>query len=211
METENQLPHLLSPHRQQKRDAMVAKILETARAIMRTEGVAALSMQELARQLGLRAPSLYNYFSSKLDVYDTLFRLGFTLFDEHMAVAVNNAQTWQEVVRRYIEGYMSFAKQNPELYQLCFERPVPGFVPSEVSLQISFEMLRRAYTRMAAMLPQMETDLTEQQAADLIIAIMHGLTALHLANEPEAPAGEGRFGSLIPAVMEVLEKAWAKP
>ena len=133
------MPNQLSPHRQRKRDAMIARIMDTARSIMRTEGVAALSMQELARQLNLRAPSLYNYFSSKMDLYDALFRLGFTLFGEHMAQATQNAQNWQEEIQLTIEAYMRFALQNPELYQLCFERPVPGFTPSAESMQVSYQ------------------------------------------------------------------------
>ena len=31
-----------------------------------------------------------------------------------------------------LEAYMGFAVENPELYQIMFERPVPGFVPSEI-------------------------------------------------------------------------------
>ena len=53
MKTENLTLTTLSPYRQQKREAMMARILETAREIMREEGVAALSMQELARRKGI--------------------------------------------------------------------------------------------------------------------------------------------------------------
>jgi hypothetical protein len=45
---------------------------------------------------------------------------------------------------------------------------------------------------------------------DLIISIMHGLTALQLANAPNTLPGQGRFGSLIPAALSVLDKAWSK-
>ncbi len=62
----------LSPRRQRNRDLMVQSILETARSIMRDEGVAALTMQELARRLDMRAPSLYHYFAGKMDIYDAL-------------------------------------------------------------------------------------------------------------------------------------------
>jgi len=184
----------MTPYQLNKRDGMIARILETAREIMRTEGVAALSMQELARRMDMRAPSLYNYFSSKMDLYDALFRLGFTLFGEHIAKTIQDAHSWQEELRLNIEGYMTFALKNPELYQLCFERPVPGFVPSTESLQVSFGMLHQSYERAARLLPMMDTDLTEQQVADLVIAIMHGLTALHIANEPNLPVGEGALG-----------------
>jgi AcrR family transcriptional regulator len=210
MTADNQTHSLLSDYRQRKREAMIARILDAAREIMRQEGVAALSMQELARRMDLRAPSLYNYFSSKMDVYDALFRLGFTLFGEHLAQTVQGAQTWQDEVRQTLESYMSFALENPELYQLCFERPVPGFVPSEASLELSFGALHQGYRRAGELISPLRTGLNDQQAADLLIALMHGLTALHLSNEPDLPVGEGRFGSLISVVVSLLEKAWTK-
>jgi AcrR family transcriptional regulator len=77
-ETEHELN--LSPHRQRKYDAMIQDILETARAIMREQGVAALSMQELARRMNMRAPSLYHYFNSKMEIYDALFQMGIRQF-----------------------------------------------------------------------------------------------------------------------------------
>ena len=88
-------PHTLSPRRQRNRIAMMTTILDTARAIMREQGVAALSIQELARRLDMRAPCLYHYFSGKTEVYDALFRLGFTLYAEQMQPALPEAQTWQ--------------------------------------------------------------------------------------------------------------------
>jgi hypothetical protein len=57
----------------------------------------------------------------------------------------------------------------------------------------------------------LDTDLAPEQMIDLLIAIMHGLTALHMANEPRVPLGQGRFGALIPAALTVLDKAWSKP
>ena len=200
----------LSPRRQRNRDLMIQAILETARAIMREKGVAALSMQELARRLEMRAPSLYNYFSGLMDIYDALFRLGFTLWDEQIKTYTHNAQTWQDEIRLAMEAYMAFAMQNPELYQLCFERPVPGFVPTEASLQLSFSILQGGSARIAELHHNLDTNLPPEQTTDLVIAIMHGLTALHMANEPHLPLGQGRFGALIPAALSLLDKAWSK-
>lgn len=201
----------LSPRRQRNRELMIQAILDTARTIMREEGVAALSMQELARRLEIRAPSLYNYFSGKMDIYDALFRLGFTLFAESMGSATAEAQTWQEELALTFEAYMAFALQNPDLYQLCFERPVPGFVPSDESMEFSFGQLQAAYERLRYWHADIHTDLSAEQATDLVIAMMHGLTALHLSNEPDLAVGQGRFGALIPAMLSVIEKAWSKP
>jgi AcrR family transcriptional regulator len=202
----------LSARRQRNHDLMAQSILDTARVIMREGGVAALSMQELARRVDMRAPSLYHYFSSKMHIYDVLFQQGFTLFGEYMEKASKDAKSWQEELQLRFEAYMSFALQNPELYQLCFERPVPGFVPSEESLKLSFGLLQQSYDRVARQLyPMIKTELSPEQLGDMVIAMMHGLTALHLANQPHLPVGQGRFGSLIPAVLSILDSAWSKP
>ena len=199
---------ITSPRRQHNHATTVQTILDTARAIMREEGVAALSMQELARRMDMRAPSLYNYFSGKREIYDTLFRLGFNLYREHLNDQLKDATNLQDELRLNFEAYMSFAIANPDLYQLCFERPVPGFVPSKASLETSFGLLQQIYQRAEQFKGALDTDLSAQQIVDTVIAMTHGLTALHLSNEPHLPVGQGRFGSLIPAVMTILEKAW---
>lgn len=198
----------LSSYRRRKYDAMVQDILEVSRAIMREQGVAALSIQEIARRMDLRAPSLYHYFAGKMEIYDALFRHGFALFGEHMDLQHADDLSWTDFVRSSFEGYLSFAKENPDLYQLCFERPVPGFVPSPESLQASLELLDKAYRRAADFSGEIHSDLNPEQTVDLVIAMMHGIAALHLANEPDLPVGAGRFGSLIPAAVKLLEKAW---
>ena len=197
-----------SNRRLRNRELTIQTILDTARAIMREEGVAALSMQELARRMDMRAPSLYNYFSGKMEIYDTLFRQGFTLYDKHRKELLKEAEDLHDEIRLNIESYMSFALANPELYQLCFERPVPGFVPSKESLELSFGLLNEAYHHIESLRNTLETDLSSQQLVDTVIAITHGLTALHLANEPDLPIGQGRFGSLIPVAVSILERAW---
>jgi AcrR family transcriptional regulator len=196
-----------SPRVQRNRDAAMQAILEAARAIMREEGVAALSMQELARRMDMRAPSLYNYFASKMDVYDTLFRLGMSMYDAHLQEALKASRNAHDEIRIVMESYMSFALENPELYQLCFERPVPGFVPSEESLSLSFGNLEKSYTHVAQIKKQLDTKLTAQQLVNLIIATAHGVTAMHLANEPHLPIGQGRFGSLMPIFLKIFETA----
>jgi AcrR family transcriptional regulator len=200
----------MSPRRQRNRERTIQTILETARTIMREKGAAALTINELARRLEMRPPSLYNYFSGLMDIYDTLFQLGFTLWGEYVEQYLQEAQTWQDEFRLNMEAYMSFAIENPELYQLCFERPIPGFVPSDESLEISFGLLENAYARVADLQDNIQTDLPPKQIADLVIAISHGLTALHMANEPQLPLGQGRFGALIPAALTVLDEAWSK-
>ncbi len=196
--------------RQRNHEAMKQTILETARMIMRAEGVAALTIQELARRLEIRPPSLYNYFKGKMDIYDHLFRQGFELFARTMQAVGDTSETYWDDMRLSMEAYMSFAQENPELFQLCFERHVPGFEPSEESMQVANQAREISATRIAALIEggDFVPRIPFEKMFYLVFALMHGLTALHLANEPQLPQGQGRYGSLIPEAVEVFEKAW---
>ena len=205
-------PYAPAARRRRNREEVTEAILATARAIMRAEGAAALNLNEVARRLGMKTPSLYEYFpGGKMAVYDALFRRGMELYAER-AGPTRAAATWVEFLRAGMEAYFQFARDYPELYQICFERPVPGFVPSPESLQVAVEayqaLVAEVGRRMAAGEMRTPPALTPEQVTDLGIAMLHGLTSQHLANEPERPLGEGRYGSLIPAAVALFEAAW---
>jgi AcrR family transcriptional regulator len=197
-------------NRDRNREEMKAAILDAARAVMREQGVAALNLQEVARRVGMRAPSLYEYFSGKMAIYDALFRMGVRLYAERAGRRSLTAPSFWESLQAGLENYMTFAQEYPELYQLVFERPVPGFVPSEESMNESRQLLARVDQVIEHGLERgsLALGISPIQARDLSIAMMHGLTALHMANEPEIPVGSGRFGSLIPAALALFRAAW---
>lgn len=204
---------ILTPEerRQRNHDEMLGNILQAARDIMREQGVAELSLQTLARRVGMRAPSLYNYFPSKHAIYDALFIMGMRMYRERMEqIFDQHGATW-DGLEKVMQSYLAFALENPELYQLLFERPVPGFVPSEAGLVESARLLDFSYrmTSEAIASGTLVSPFSPEVTTNLIIALIHGMTAQHLANEPHLPAGSGRFGSLIPVVIQLLRKAWS--
>jgi AcrR family transcriptional regulator len=204
---------LLSPadRRRHNREEVIHAILETSRAIIRERGAAGLNLNEVARQLKMKPPSLYEYFQSKMAIYDALFRRGIGLFRQRMEQNPSeNVSLWDRV-RLTMETYLTFASENPELYQIIFERPIPGFIPSEEGMRECMAALAYLNDGLSQAMEAgtIKTDVTLEQAYSLVGALMHGLTALHIANEPQLPVGSGRFGSLIPAAVEVLRAAWA--
>src|SRR5271169_78346 len=60
----------------QRREAKVAAILESAWNLAREHGIAGVSLHALAREVGMRQPSLYAYFDSKSELYDAMFADG---------------------------------------------------------------------------------------------------------------------------------------
>jgi AcrR family transcriptional regulator len=189
---------------------MRAAILAAARAVMREQGVAALSLREVARRVRIQAPSLYAYFPSKMALYDALFLLAVRLrAADRDRVDARLDDFWDRLRVRF-EAYMRFAQENPDLYQLAFERPVPGFVPSAESLEEAFQAPAafEQFLADAVARGQIVLDMPVAQARDLLIGMIHGLTAQHMANEPELPIGSGRFGSQIPAAVALFRAKW---
>ncbi len=206
--------HILTAEerRQRNNDEARDNILQAAREVMREYGVADLNLQEIARKVGMRAPSLYNYFPGKTAIYDALFVMGMQMYRERLEQLLAQHGTSWEGLERILEGYLAFALENPELYQLMFERPIPGFVPSSEGLEESEKMIDigRRITVDAIESGTLNTSDSVEVTMNFLIALMHGFTAQHLANEPHLPVGSGRFGSLIPVIIAVLKKAYAQ-
>ncbi|MBK8903594.1 MAG: TetR/AcrR family transcriptional regulator [Anaerolineaceae bacterium] len=198
--------------REQVREETIEQILSIAREEMQAEGVAALSLGTIARRLGMRTPSLYTYFDSKNDIYDELFRRGFVEFGQWMDERPYQDGTLRENMESVMTTYMRFAQENQDLYQLMFQRPVPGFVPSEESMAVSLGQLDAAKAQFSQLLERedMTLNIPFEEGRDLVIALAHGLTELHLANNPDLPVGQGRFGQLIPQAVQILLDAWQK-
>jgi AcrR family transcriptional regulator len=177
---------------------------------MREQGVAALSLREVARRVQMQAPSLYAYFPSKMALYDALFLMGVRLRAAYRERAEAGREGFWDHLEGRFESYMRFAQEHPELYQLAYERPVPGFTPSAESLEEAFQA-PAGFEQMldaAAAAGEIVLDMPVAQARDLLIGMIHGLTAHHMANEPELPVGSGRFGSQIPAAITLFRAKW---
>lgn len=203
---------ILSPkeRRQRNRQEVIAAILDAARAVMREEGVAALNLQEVARRVGMRAPSLYTYFPSKTAIYEALFVMGIREFRIRLErIFEQHGYSWESLHASFVNRE-EFACEYPEFHQLVFERPVPGFVPSEEGIQEGLKLIEMSNRAMRGMIEAglITPTISPEAATNLVIAMMHGLTAMHLANEPHLPAGSGRFGSLIPMALSLLKAGW---
>lgn len=190
---------------------MVAAILEAARQVMREEGVAALSLQEVARRVGVRAPSLYEYFAGKNALYDALFRVGVRLWGERVAEirAAEFGSPW-ELLRAISEAYVDFGDDHPEMYKLIHERHVPGFEPSAESLAESVQLTQMGVEALKSWMDKgaLVTELSAEEAFDLVIVVLHGLTGAHVADKPGQRSPASRFRRLIPAAVALFQAAW---
>jgi AcrR family transcriptional regulator len=62
--------------RRHRHEETRAEIITAPWDLAQRDGLAALSLRDVARVVAMRAPSLYNYFASKHAIYDATFRPG---------------------------------------------------------------------------------------------------------------------------------------
>ncbi len=163
--------------RAMRRAATHAHILEAAWALARRDGIAAIALRDIAGRVGMRAPSLYTYFPSKNALYDAMLAEGARQLAETLASRRKDADPG-ETLRARVQLFIAFCMADPVRYQLLFERPIPGFEPTQDSLDIMLSALAGTRTDLEAV------GIHGERALDLLRALITGLISLQVANDP---------------------------
>src|SRR6266436_5224239 len=112
-----------------RRETKVAAIVASAWALARAHGIGGLSLHALAREVGMRQPSLYAYFDSKHALYDAMFADGNRQLLEQLD-ALELPSDPRAAVKTYMHAFVDFALDDIPRAALLFQRPIPGFEPS---------------------------------------------------------------------------------
>ncbi len=205
-------PALLSDRRGRRRQDTIEEVLDVAVEVMAEQGVAALSLAEVARRMGIRPPSLYQYFESKLAVYDAVFERGTRQLQDTIETAVaGHPDDPVAMLRRGNAVVIRWCQANPVPTQLMFWRTVPGFEPSERAFEASVRQMRFLHDVLTAAVAagQLDPTVTSEEASALYTSLISGVITQQLANQPDAPPGEGRFARLAPTVLEMFLTRYA--
>jgi AcrR family transcriptional regulator len=163
--------------RAERREATRAEILEAAWELARAEGLAGLSLREVAAKVGMRPPSLYYYFESKHAIYDAMFAAGNRQLLERM-----DSQDWPDEARALLRAvarlFVEFSAEDPVRSQLMFQRTIPNFEPSRESYALAVEVLDRGRQALA------DAGFGDPADLDLWTALVSGLASQQSANDP---------------------------
>ncbi len=165
--------------RTRRREQTRREILEAAWRLAERDGIAGLSLRDLAGEVGMRAPSLYTYYDSKAAIYDEMFAAGYRALRAKMDDFTIDPDNPVESVAGVIEAFVDFCHASVPRYQLMFTRAVPGWEPSPESYAVSVA----SYARMTEQLGELGVD--DPRDLDLLSALTSGLASQQLANDPD--------------------------
>jgi AcrR family transcriptional regulator len=198
--------------RQRRRLETIEEVLDIAVELMTEQGVAGLSVGEIARRMGIQPPSLYVYFPSKAALYDALFQRG----AEAVLAAVGQLQEelagsglgLEEQLLSSARSFLGWCLEHPAYAQLLFWRPVPGFTPSATAYAPALALTERGRAWIVGM---QHTGLVRADvpADDVLrdwMVLTAGALTQQLANEPDADLETGRYARALPQLVAMFSR-----
>ena len=161
----------------QRREERTAGIVAAAWQLSQTLGLAGVTLHALAREVGIRQPSLYEYFESKHALYDAMFADGNRRLLERLD-AVKLPADRRRALKKLLRAFVDFALEDPPRCELLFERHIPGFEPTPDSYAIAQEALQRVVAVMQ------DAGARDQGDIDCLVAITAGLMQAQRTNDP---------------------------
>ena len=165
--------------RTRRREQTQAEVIAVSWRLAERDGIAGLSLRDIAAEVGMRAPSLYTYFASKSAIYDAMFAAGFRELDELAAGVPIDPEHPVDTITGQIDAFIGFCQASVPRYQLLFTRAVPGWEPSPEAYAVSVD----SYARLVGQLAGLGID--QPRHLELLTGLTSGLAAQQLANDPD--------------------------
>jgi AcrR family transcriptional regulator len=161
----------------ERREAKVASIVATAWELARTEGIGGVTLHALAREIGIRQPSLYAYFDSKNALFDAMFADGNRQLLERLE-SLKMPRDPRAAVKAFMRAFVKFVLEDAARYLLLFQRPIPAFEPSPESYVHAQKVLDRAVELLRG------AGIEDQGDVDCFVAMIAGLVNAQMSNDP---------------------------
>ena len=100
-------------------------LLVAATAMLKEDGIEGLSLRKLADKVGVSRTAPYHHFKDKNELLCAIAEVGFSRWqaDAREIFAQENIST-REKYRQFFQGYIGYAADNPEMYDLMFGRTI---------------------------------------------------------------------------------------
>ena len=94
-------------------------------AILESEGMAALSLREIARRLEVSATAPLHHFESKIALLAAIAAQGFRMLFEQRMAALKDQREPRDRLMAVLLAYVAFARDHPALFQLMHGPEIP--------------------------------------------------------------------------------------
>jgi AcrR family transcriptional regulator len=102
-----------------------SSLVDAASIMLKESGIDGLSLRKLADKVGVSRTAPYHHFKDKNELLCAIAEQGFMHWQQDATAIFNSVGlTAREKYRLFIRGYIAYAADNPELYDLMFGRTI---------------------------------------------------------------------------------------
>jgi len=126
------------PRNIEARAETAAEIKAIARQQLADKGTSGISLRGIARELGMTAPAIYNYFPKLDDLITALLVDAFTGHADAIDAAIAENDNPVAAFRAGLQAYRHWAIEHPADFQLIYGNPIPGYeAPRDVTVPLA--------------------------------------------------------------------------
>lgn len=151
------------------------RILQASAELIETEGLAALSMREVARRAGVTHQAPYHHFADRESILAELVTAGFDELARRLALANGKIAAGRHAVLNASgRAYVGFAIDHPGMFRIMFRPELcnPSRFPA------ALEAGERAHGELERLVQLMHDDRPSDSLASTYWAEVHGLACL---------------------------------
>jgi AcrR family transcriptional regulator len=156
--------------------ALRQRILDTAEALLEADGLAALSLREVARRAGVTHQAPYHHFADRESILAELVTQGFDDLGRRLARANDLAATSgkRQALLQSGEAYVGYAIEHPGVFRIMFSREVCDASRFPAVLDAS----RRAHQELLRLVTLLHGDAQNVALISTYWSVVHGLAGL---------------------------------
>lgn len=150
-------------------------LIQAAEAILNDEGLTALSVRRVAREVGVVPSAVYNHFENREELLAAVAADGYHYMEKLVDRLERGSGDPEQRLRRLARDYLQFAADNPNLYRLMFSSDVVAYRSHpelEIAAGTSFGRLTQWWYGQDSYDP--ETPAVKYPNALSVWSIMHG-------------------------------------
>lgn len=161
-----------------------ANLIKAANEMIEQSGIESLSLRKLANHVGVSRTAPYHHFKDKNDLLCAIAEQGFQKWLKRFEKESDlNQQQNQTGFKQYMQHYVKFAKEHPELYELMFGRTIWKNNGSTAELKAT---AYRSFQYQVSLISQwqksglLDKDSNTLRLAQVIWGTLHGIAKLYI-------------------------------
>jgi AcrR family transcriptional regulator len=177
-------------------------LIDAATKVVELDGPAALSLRDLAAQLGVSRAAPYRHFADREALLAAVARRGFEALAAIYQAASEGPGDGRARLRESMRRYIAFAETQPGLHRLMFQGNVlerssqpPGLTGAERTYEVLWATLRGAY-------PDADEDWLKRKRVAMLSTVVGFLVLDEGGRFPAAWAAPLTHGDLVEAILD---------